>query len=229
MKDSFARLSSGERRFVVGVMFLVFILLNAFFVWPRFSEWDQTKFRLTKARNKLDTYNKAIAETPKFEREVAEMEREGLTVPPENQAVDFLNAIQSEAARSGVNIVQLTRQNTRTNDVFFVEQAQSLSAQSGEQQLVDFLYNLGSGKSLTRVRALTLRRDPSGHQLAANVTLVASYQKKPTTRAAAPATSATPATAAPKSPPPSATKSAPKSAPPTAPAAKKATPTAKKL
>jgi len=202
MKESFARLSSGERRFVVGVMFMIFILLNAFFVWPRFSEWDQTKFRLTKARNKLALYKTAIAEMPKYEKEVADMEREGLTVPPENQAVDFLNAIHSEAARCGVLIATLGRQSTRTNDLFFVEQAQSLSAQTGEQQLVDFLYNLGSGKSLTRVRALTLRRDPSGHQLAANFTLVASYQKKPMTRTAAPA--------------------------PAAPAAKKATPTAKK-
>ena len=224
MKEQFARLSSGERRFVVGVLLLMFILLNALFVWPRFSEWDQMKFRLTKARNKLDTYKTAIEEKSKYEKQVAEMEREGLTVPPENQAVDFLNAIQSEAARSGVSIVRLTPQNTRTNDVFFVEQAQSLSAQSGEQQLVDFLYNLGSGKSLTRVRALTLRRDPSGHQLAANVTLVASYQKNPTSRAAAPApapAAAAPAPAAPKS-------TAPKSAPQSAPAAKKATTTAKK-
>ncbi len=184
MKEYFARLSSLERRFVVGVMLLIFILLNAVFIWPRFSDWSQTKFQLTKARNRLGNYKTAIAEMPKYEKQVKTMESEGLAVPPEDQAIDFLRTIQSEAARSGVNIINTTRLQARTNDLFFVEQAQSMSVQSGEQQLVDFLYNLGSGNSLTRVRALSLRRETAGHQLAANITLVASYQKKPPVRAA---------------------------------------------
>ena len=184
MKEYFARLSSLERRFVVGVMLLIFILLNAVFIWPRFSDWSQTKFQLTKPRNRLGNYKTAIAEMPKYEKQVKTMESEGLAVPPEDQAIDFLRTIQSEAARSGVNIINTTRLQARTNDLFFVEQAQSMSVQSGEQQLVDFLYNLGSGNSLTRVRALSLRRETAGHQLAANITLVASYQKKPPVRAA---------------------------------------------
>jgi len=188
MKEYFARLSSLERRFVVGVLFLVFILLNAVFVWPRFSEWDQTKFRLTKARNRLATYKTTIEEMPKYEKQVQAMESEGLAVPPEDQALDFLNSILLEAARSGVKIINNGRLTTRTNDLFFLEQqAQGMSVQSGEQQLVNFLYNLGAGNSLTRVRALSLRRETAGYELAATTTLVASYQKKPSVRAAAPA------------------------------------------
>ncbi|HLH56497.1 MAG TPA: hypothetical protein VKY92_23125, partial [Verrucomicrobiae bacterium] len=62
--------------------------------------------------------------------------------------------------------------------------SQSLSVQAGEQQLVDFLYDLGSGNSQIRVRDLSVRPDPPRQQLVAQVKLVASYQKKPTARPA---------------------------------------------
>jgi hypothetical protein len=63
-----------------------------------------------------------------------------------------------------------------------VELTQSISLLTKEQQLVDFLYNLGSSNSLIRVRDLTLRTDPPRQNLSANVKLVASYQKSLTTR-----------------------------------------------
>jgi len=57
---------------------------------------------------------------------------------------------------------------------------------------VDFLYNLGSGNSLIRVRDLSLRPDPPRQQLSGNVKLVASYQKNPSKK---PAPAAKPPTA----------------------------------
>ena len=54
--------------------------------------------------------------------------------------------------------------------------------QAGEEQLVDFLYNLGSGNSQIRVRDLTVRPDPPRQQLLAQVKLVASYQKRAAAR-----------------------------------------------
>ena len=201
MKDYFARLSSLERRFVVGVLIVVFVLLNAVFVWPRFSDWGKMQTRMANARKTVGVFEKEIAEMPKYEKQVKAMESEGLAVPPEDQSIDFLRAIQSKAAESGVTILGNNRVSARTNQ-FFLEQSQGLTVQSGEQQLVDFLYNLGSGNSLTRVRALTLRPDQPRHQLSANITLVASYQKKPAARTAAPTatTAAKPATPTAKKP-----------------------------
>ena len=49
---------------------------------------------------------------------------------------------------------------------------------------MDFLYSLGSGNSLIRVRDLTLRPDPPRQQLSGTVKLVASYQKNPPKKAA---------------------------------------------
>ena len=67
---------------------------------------------------------------------------------------------------------------------------------TSEAQLVDFLYKLGDGNSLIRVRALSLRPDPPRQNLGGNITLIASYQKKPSVRPAsapAPATAPVPA------------------------------------
>jgi hypothetical protein len=44
---------------------------------------------------------------------------------------------------------------------------------------VDFLYKLGSGASMIRVRGLELQPDPPHQHLTANIGLVASYQKNP--------------------------------------------------
>lgn len=194
MKESFARLSSFERRFVMGVALIVFVLLNAIFVWPKFSEWNRLQFRLTKARDKLARYQDEIAKMPTYQKLVRELESEGLSVPPEDQTVNLMLTVQSQAAQSGVTIVANRPQPARTNE-FFLEQAQSLTVTAGEGELVDFLYHLGAGTSLTRVRDLSLMRDPSGHQLRADIKLVASYQKKPPVRAA-PAAPAAAATAA---------------------------------
>ena len=39
MKGYFANLNSTERRFVVVVLLIVFTAVNAWLVWPRFSDW----------------------------------------------------------------------------------------------------------------------------------------------------------------------------------------------
>jgi hypothetical protein len=79
----------------------------------------------------------------------------------------------------GVNPISTGRILTRTNE-FFLEQTQTINVQSGEQPLVDFLFNLGSGNSLIRVRDLVLHPDAqTRQQLAGAIKLVASYQKNP--------------------------------------------------
>jgi hypothetical protein len=94
-----------------------------------------------------------------------------------------VNTILSQAAASGVSIQNNTQGQVKTNQ-FFVEQARALTVTAGESELVDFLYRLGTGDSLVRVRGLALRPDPPRHALSANLTLVASYKKKALVRAA---------------------------------------------
>jgi Tfp pilus assembly protein PilO len=65
---------------------------------------------------------------------------------------------------------------THTNE-FFVEQIQNITVSATDEQLVDFLYKLGSDASMIRVRDLELQPDPPRQKLNANVRLIASYQR----------------------------------------------------
>ncbi len=171
-------LRPNERRFVVLVALVVFVLLNAIFVWPHFSDWSDFTDRLRRARNKLALYQTKVDQAPDYQKKIASFENENPTVPPEEQSLQFAQVIQSQAVASGVGITVYGRQTTKTNNPFFVEQLQTINVASRESPLVNFLFNLGSGESLIRVRDLSLRPDPPRQNLNGSLTLVASYQRK---------------------------------------------------
>jgi hypothetical protein len=171
-----------EKRLVVGVGTMVVILLNLWFVVPHFSDLPKVQERKAKAQRTLEMFQKEIDQKPKYIRWVADLQREGQNVPPEDQVHQFQNTIQSEVVRTGVQIQQSPKPHSDTNQ-FFILQFQNLNLQAKEQQLVDFLFGLGNGPSI-RVRDLTLNADPSHTMLLARLKLVASYQKKPTAKGA---------------------------------------------
>jgi len=175
-----------EKRVVVGGSALFFVVLNFLFVFPHFSDLSAAHERMAEAQTKLARYEEEFARTNAYAVGLRQFEKEGSDVAVEEQSYQFANAIQSQASQSGVRVVSNGRITTQTNQ-FFLEKTQTISVQGGESQLVDFLYNLGSGGSQIRVRGLSVHPDPARQQLLANVTLVASYQKKPTARPAAPA------------------------------------------
>lgn len=184
MKKYFASASSLERRFLIGSLLVVFVVLNWIFVWPLFSDWAKFQERREKSQRTLKTFEDTVAGAATLKPKVAVLEGEGMSVPPEDQTVSFMTTIQSQAAASGVTILTSVSQAQKTNQ-FFVERAQNLTVSCPEEQLVDFLYNLGAGDSLVRVRALSLNPDPPHFNLSASLTLVASFQKKVSLRAAA--------------------------------------------
>jgi hypothetical protein len=179
-----------EKRLLVVVGTVLFIVLNWWQVVPHFSDWNRVKDRMAKAQKNLETFQKTIALKPTWETAVIKLQGEGLAVPPEEQLHHFDTAVTDQAIQSGVEINSKNKTQTHTNQ-YFMEQNQVIGVQSTETNLVNFLYNLGSGTSLIRVRDATLRPDPPHQRLNANLKLVASYQKNPTkamTKAAAPAT-----------------------------------------
>ena len=190
----FSRLSPLERLFIAGAIICVFVVINLVFVFPKFGKLKGIERRDRDAKAKLELYEKEIAQTDFYRTNITILEGDGASVPLEDQGVSFLQAIQSEAVKSGVIVQANNRQPERTNQ-FFLERAQSLTTLSEESQLVDFLYNLGTGSSQTRVRAISIRPDPSRTKLNATITLVASFQKKPPVRTAtAPVPAVKPAT-----------------------------------
>lgn len=183
-----------ERRLVVVVGIILFVGVQFLYIWPHFGDVSKTQNLRRKALTELKTRQEAIAETNKFNAELIKLQGEGLDVPEEDQAVELMRAIQRQAAQAGVQIQSSSKPFTRTND-FFMEQSQTISTVSEEGALVNFVYDLGSGNSLIRVRDLTLRRDQSQTRLNASIKLVASYQKKPGTGRQPPSRTTKPAPA----------------------------------
>ena len=191
MKRYLEQLNSSERRVVVVVGLVVFIVLNFWFVWPHFNDWSRDNARMAAARKMLATYRAELARKPTYERQIHSLESAGMEVPLEDQAINFERYYHKRANDSGVIIQSNSRLMTRTNE-FFLEQEMGVTLQAAEKQLVDFLYSLGTSNSLVRVRAMSLRPDTSHQQLNANITIVASYQKKSPTRPTGPAPATAP-------------------------------------
>lgn len=201
-----------EKRLVVVVGLVLFVVLNFLFVFPHFSDWGKVQFRKDKARRMLQQYENEVRQIPRFQGLIRQLGAENASVPVEEQNLHFANTRERVAAQAGVNISNASKVTTRTNQ-FFMELTQTINLVCRENQLVEFLHNLGSGNSLIRVRELGLKPDPTGQNLSASVTLAASYQKKAPVKAATPAPVTRPAvsgrpasqtTSSPQSPPPSA-------------------------
>ena len=200
MKSVFDKLNlrPAERRLVIIVMIVVFIVLNFIFVWPHFGDWGKLKNRRKVALELKFQYEREINNTKLYTSQLKDLERQGATVQTEAQALTLSTEVQNQAALSGVQVnrydpVRQTAMSIggKTNQ-FFEEQSGIINVTTEEKSLVDFLYSLGTGRSYIRVRSFTLNPDPPRHKLQGNVTLVASYQKKAPTRAATIATAAPP-------------------------------------
>ena len=103
--------------------------------------------------------------------------------PAEQQAqanilIGRIQAVADQSRLSVGTIAPLGRSRGKTNE-FFEEQAINLIVNpSAPQELVDFLYAIGSGDLLVRVKELSVNPDASQTKLMATMKLVASFQKK---------------------------------------------------
>jgi Tfp pilus assembly protein PilO len=177
MKKFFAQLRPLERRLAVGVLVVFILVLNWVFIWPHYSDWGDLRSRFEVAKQKLALYQTTVLQTSNYEAQVKVFESQGDVVAPEDQSINFLRAIQAQALASDVGMSSMGRPSTRTNDAFFVEQIQNINVTATDEQLVDFLYKLGSDASMIRVRDLELQPDTPHQKLNANIRLVASYRR----------------------------------------------------
>lgn len=194
-------LRPGERRLLFIVLAIVFVVVNAVFVWPRFNEWKTVQQALDEVRGKRADYQKEIDRTSEYQRQIGELEGQGSAVLPGDQALNLLRTVQERAQRANVVITQ-TRATSASTSVastnsFFDEKAITVGVNTGAAELIEFLHAIGVGDSMIRVRDMDLRPDQPRYKLNGNITLVASYQKKePRTagnsRTASPATSEKP-------------------------------------
>lgn len=177
MKKYLEQLRPMERRLAVGVLVVVILVVNYVEIWPHFSDWGSAENKTRQAQQTLKQYQDAIAQIPNYQRQLKKFESQGAMVAPEKQAVDMMRTVSEQSAATGTAIVSAARSMTHTNNVFFVEQVQTINVVATDDQLVNFLYDLGNDPAMIRVRDLELQPDGPRQKLNASVQLVASYQK----------------------------------------------------
>jgi hypothetical protein len=191
MKKNFfeeLNLRPNERRIVIVVGVIVFVVLNAWFVWPHFSDASHALATIDKGRadwtnhyQKIELDTKPGGTKDKI-REL--MKVEGATGLEGSQAIQLTRKVQEKAPQYGVTVlsyndIQNTAFTGKTNQ-FFEEHALRISVQCGESNLVNFLYDMANDPAMIRVRELHLKpADMNRYRLTGDVLLAANYQKKP--------------------------------------------------
>ena len=171
-----------ERRLLLVAGAVVFVVINALFIWPMIPDWTRADGQIDKSRKTLADYRSEIAQVTANQARLQELEKLGSTVLREEQALDLVRTIQRQAADAGVNVTRTqpgVAAGTSTNR-YFDEQSVFVDVTTKDEELVQLLYALGSGDSMIRVRQLDLKPDPPQYRLIGKLELVASYLKKPT-------------------------------------------------
>jgi hypothetical protein len=173
-----------EQRLVVMAVAILAVVLHFWFVQPYFREWSKVRAELDKAERTLKTYQAEIARTNEYTAKRLKLEIQGSSIPAEQQAqanilIGRIQAIADQSKLSVGNIAPLGHSRTgRTND-FFEDQTINVSVNpSGAAEWVDFLYAIGSGDLLVRVKDLSVNPDGTQTKLMGSMKLVASFQKK---------------------------------------------------
>jgi len=224
-------LNAQERRLVVITGIVVFALLNWFFVFPEFGEYSKYEQRIKDTAVRLKSYQDEISKRPIYQKQLDDLKTQGGYVPTEEAALRLAQEVDTRAALSGVTLstmTTLTRQAaTGKTNAFFEEAAATVNVNTGEKELIDFLYTLADKDLLIRAKSMNIGPDPSRMRLQGQITLVKSYQRRPPARVAS--TGAATARPASTASPPAAVTAKPAPAPPrneptVTPAPKPATP-----
>src|SRR5262245_6334895 len=183
MNSVFAKmnLTPQEQRLVVAIALVVFVVLNVWFIWPHFKDLSRLKKQQQNLQADLARYKRLIDQAPVFKRDLEKLKEMGVELPTESMVLELVKTVMAQAALSGVTINNYTPVQSaafQTNQ-YFEERTLQISVNTGEKELVDFLYGLSSGGSLIRVKSMSLQPDhPQRMRLTGNISLVASYQRQ---------------------------------------------------
>ena len=195
-----------EKRWLLVGLLIVAAVLNYWLVWPYFGEWAQLGTDRQKLEDSRNRYLSEIGKKAAYEKKLKDLQKAGAEVVQSDQANRLQSTLITQANANGVQVGNFKPLNTSSRasgqtNAFFDEQQMTFDVTASEPELVGFLYALGSGDSMIRVRDISrLRLDPSQTRLTAQITVVASFQKKPKAppNAPSPAKAPTPTPAAAK-------------------------------
>jgi Tfp pilus assembly protein PilO len=175
-------LRPGEKRLLVVIGIVLFIVLNVMFVQPRFGEFGKLRRESEELENEMAKFQREIDKQPIYEKTLREMEGQGSRIVRKEQSLRMLETVQSQALASGVSLTS-TRHlagsgfNTSTN-AFFDEQSLNVTYDTaGYRQLTSFLVSLAEHEAMIRVRHMDVKPSPNQQRLQGSITLVASFQR----------------------------------------------------
>ncbi len=183
MKSLFDKLNLGalERRIVVAALLVLFVVLNAMFVWPQFKDWNRVQLDIAKARKTLADFQREVDGLPALQKKEETLKGTGgAQLASAEMALALMRVVEPKARAAGVNVMSYnpgTGFGMNTNS-YFEEQSLRISFQNtGDAELLKFMISLGENNSTIRIRDLTVKPDPTQMKLMGELTMVASYQK----------------------------------------------------
>jgi len=183
------KLTPSERRLVVVIGAVVFLVVNYWLVWPRFGDFAALSHEIETLDQKREQYEKEVARRPAYDALLRKLQAAGSVLPAGEERIQFRSDMERLAREVGIavprwgEVLPERGVGTATN-AFFESISLSMSQISGaEEQFVEFLHRVGSSNSTIRVKELTLapgNYDPRAQgktNLVGTVKLVASVQK----------------------------------------------------
>ncbi|MBX3748102.1 MAG: hypothetical protein KF833_22570 [Verrucomicrobiae bacterium] len=200
-------LTPSERRLVVGIAAIAFVVLNYWLVWPRFGDFREITERMEDTATKGEMYQREIARRPVYEAMLAKLQASGSALPVGEERIQFRSEMERLAREVGLMVPRwsdVQPERGGTTNAFFEAIALTMTQVTGtEAQFVEFLYRVGSSSSTIRVKDLTLApgsfdaRSQGNTNLVGTIRLVASVQKAsatgPVTATPSPAATGVPA------------------------------------
>jgi type II secretory pathway component PulM len=196
-------LTPQERRIVVGLAVLVFVVLNLLLVWPHFKDLAQVRQHLDDTRrtmaNERSLILKDIDPSPNgYQKHLNELQRQQGGGIIGTHQIQLQKTVSDQAIKTGVTVGEIkpvTVADTQSN-AFYEEQSVKISFETMEPNLVNFLVTVGNDPVI-RVRELSLRTvDANRYRLKGDAILSANYAKE-TPKPAAPPPPPRPGAAAP--------------------------------
>ncbi len=182
-------LTPAERRLVVIILAVVFVVVNYWLVWPRFGDFNTVQDDIAAMERKRDAFQREIDRRPTYEATLRKLQSQGSVVPQGEERIAFRSDMERLVREVGLivprwgEVIAERAANTASN-AFFDTISLSLSqVAAGESQFVDFLYRVGASNSTIRVKDLTLApgafdsRSQGKTNLVGTIKLVAAIQR----------------------------------------------------
>lgn len=177
-------LTPQERRIVVVIAVVVFVVLNLLLVWPHFKDLAVVRRQLNDTRDTIQKWNQEIRKDVDpvhgYKTQLTKLERQqggGIV----NQQVQLQRTVSDQALKTGVTVDEIKpaiSAHADTNE-FYVEQSVKIDFESQETQLVNFLFNVGNDPAMIRVHELTLKTaDANRYRLRGDAILTANYARQ---------------------------------------------------